>query len=250
MRGGVVRRFAAAAVVVAVAAAGLVVWRDDAAERARLEGQQTALVQLELRVGRLETAASKDGDWTSIAARVEPSVFTVESGDSLGSAWVAQANAGGSELVTNYHVIASAWTAGASTVTVRQRDRTIPGTIYRVDPNDDLALVHVAARLEPLAPASGRPRLGATVMAVGSPLGLEGSVSLGIVAGYRSLAGSDYMQFSAPISPGSSGGPVVDSTGAVVAVASAKLVGDGVEALSLAIPVAVVCQGFATCTAA
>ena len=243
------RRFAAAAVVVAVATAGFVVWRNDAAERTRLAAQQSALVQLELRVGRLETAASKNSDWTSIAAKVEPSVFTVETADSLGSAWVARVNAGGSELVTNYHVIASAWTSGASTVAVNQRDRTIPGTIYRVDPNDDLALIHVAARLEPLLTASGRPRLGATVMAVGSPLGLQGSVSLGIVAGYRSLAGSDYMQFSAPISPGNSGGPVVDANGAVVAVASAKLVGDGVEALSLAIPVAVVCQGLATCAA-
>ena len=243
------RRFAAAAVVVAVAAAGLVVWRNDAADRTRLAAQQSALAQLELRVGRLENAASKDADWTSIAAKVEPSVFTVETSDSLGSAWVARANAGGSELVTNYHVIASAWTSGAWTVTVSQRDRTITGTIYRVDPNDDLALIHVAARLEPLVPASSRPRLGATVMAVGSPLGLQGSVSLGIVAGYRSLAGSDYIQFSAPISPGNSGGPVVDADGAVVAVASAKLVGDGVEALSLGIPVAVVCQGFATCAA-
>jgi serine protease Do len=57
---------------------------------------------------------------------------------------------------------------------------------------------------------------------------------------------SDYVQFSAPISPGNSDGPVVDSRGRVVAVASAKLVGDGVEALSLTIPVQTVCLTLAT----
>jgi len=55
------------------------------------------------------------------------------------------------------------------------------------------------------------------------------------------------MQFSAPISPGNSGGPVVDGQGRVVAVASAKLVGEGVEGLSLGIPVEVVCASLVTC---
>lgn len=243
-----VRTVAAAVVATAVAAAGLVVWRNDVTERSRLEAQSSAIAQLERQVGRLQNSASRDTDWTSVAAAVEPSVFTVETDDSLGSAWVVHEDGGGSELVTNYHVIASTWTAGKAVVSVRRQDRAVTGTVYRVDPNDDLALIHVAAFLHPLALASGRPRLGAMVMAVGSPLGLEGSVSLGIVAGYRSLGGSDYLQFSAPISPGNSGGPVVDAHGDVVAVASAKLVGDGVEALSLAIPVTVVCQAFATCT--
>src|SRR5437868_1768244 len=103
-------------------------------------------------------------------------------------------------------------------------------------------------RLATLAPAGQRPRLGAAVMAVGSPLGLGGTVTLGVVSGFRSLEGSDYVQFSAAISPGNSGGPVVDSHGRVVAVASAKLVGDGVEALSLAIPVQTACLNLVTCS--
>ena len=72
-------------------------------------------------------------------------------------------------------------------------------------------------------------------------------MTLGVVSGFRSLDGSDYVQFSAPISPGNSGGPVIDAHGQVVAVASAKLVGTGVEALSLAIPVQVVCLTLVTC---
>jgi len=85
-------------------------------------------------------------------------------------------------------------------------------------------------------------------MAVGSPLGLDGTISVGVVSGYRSLDGSDWMQFSAPISPGNSGGPVVDANGRVLAVASAKLVGTGVEALSLGIPVKAVCGGLVGCS--
>jgi putative serine protease PepD len=84
-------------------------------------------------------------------------------------------------------------------------------------------------------------------MAVGSPLGLGGTVSVGVVSGFRSLDGNPYMQFSAPISPGNSGGPVVDGKGFVVGVASAKLVGQGVEGLSLAIPVQTMCAVFLSC---
>jgi putative serine protease PepD len=84
-------------------------------------------------------------------------------------------------------------------------------------------------------------------MAVGSPLGLAGSLSIGVVSGYRSIDGSDYVQFSAPISPGNSGGPVVDGQGRVVALAAAKFEGAGVEALSLAIPVQTVCTMLVSC---
>ncbi len=58
---------------------------------------------------------------------------------------------------------------------------------------------------------------------------------------------SDYIQFSAPISPGNSGGPVLDRQGHVVAVVAAKFEGDGVEGLSLAIPVQTVCTTEITC---
>ena len=133
------------------------------------------------------------------------------------------------------------------TVDVLQGDRTIKGTIVRVDRGDDLAVVHVADQFVALHAAAVRPSIGSTVMAVGSPLGLGGTVSIGIVSGFRSLGGSDYVQFSAPISPGNSGGPIVDRSGHVVAIATAKLVGDGVEALGFAIPVQTACASLALC---
>ena len=236
---------AAAAVVAVAAIAGsgfAYVARNELAMERQLVAQQQRIITL-------ERTAAKQPDWPAIAAAIEPSVVTIETDRALGSAWVAHSDASGSDLVTNYHVIAEAWTEGHATVNVRRGDVTTSGTIVRVDQGDDLAVVHVRERLASLPEATQRPKVGATVMAVGSPLGLSGTVTIGIVSGFRSLEGSDYVQFSASISPGNSGGPVVDSHGRVVAVASAKLVGEGVDALSLAIPVQTICLSLVTCAA-
>ena len=242
-------RLAAVAVIVTVAVVGLASgWRAAASLDAKARAQEQEIAILKLRVASIESKQPNDVDWSAVAAEVEPSVFTIDTGDALGSAWVAHAGAGGSDLVTNYHVVADAYTAGTSSVQVRHKDTTFSGTIVKVDPTDDLAVIHVTQRLIPLAAVAVRPKVGARVMAVGSPLGLDGTISVGVVSGYRSLDGSDWMQFSAPISPGSSGGPVVDEQGHVLAVASAKLIGTGVEALSLGIPVQTACGGLVTCS--
>jgi putative serine protease PepD len=229
--------------MVTVAAAAGYEWRTQESTHRQLAAQEQAIEQLQAKV-------DAEPDWPAITARVEQSVVTIEAGDELGSGWVAGADARGSELVTNYHVVADAWTGGSATVDVRHGDRTMSGTIQRVDPNDDLALIHIAERLPTLVPVTSRPRVGSPVIAVGSPLGLDGTVTIGIVSSFRSLEGSDYLQFSAPVSPGNSGGPVIDGHGHVVAVTSAKLVYPGAEGLSLAIPVQVVCQNLVACTPA
>src|SRR5260370_14516523 len=173
--------------------------------------QQRSLDGLRTEVRALQTKVDAQPDWTAIASKDEPSVFTIATDYGLGSGWVARGGQGGWELVTHFHVIADAWNAGTVTVDVRQGDRSLKGTIARVDPNDDLAVIHVAQILPVLRTAPGRPALAQAVMVIGSPLGLGGSVSAGVISGFRSLEGSDYVQFSAPISPGNSGGPVVDA---------------------------------------
>ncbi|HEX9099563.1 MAG TPA: trypsin-like peptidase domain-containing protein [Candidatus Dormibacteraeota bacterium] len=210
--------------------------------------QRQSVEGLRAEVQTLQAKVDAQPDWTSIARNAEPSVFTIETDYGLGSGWVARAGAGGSEVVTNFHVIADAWSAGVVTVDVRQGDRSLKGTIARVDPNDDLAVIHVGQILPVLLTAPGRPVLAQAVMVIGSPLGLGGSVSAGVISGFRSLEGSDYVQFSAPISPGNSGGPVVDARGRVVAVASAKFEGSGIEALSLGIPVQTACSALVACS--
>jgi putative serine protease PepD len=230
----------------AVAVSALV-WRTDVQMQASTAAQRQAIAGLDARIASLERGQATQTDWPAVAASVEPAVVTIEAGDSTGSGWVAHSDVSGSDVVTNYHVVVDSFSAGVAAVQVRRGDRTIDGMVVRVDVSDDLAVVHVSVRLPALVPAPGRPQLGATVMAIGSPLGLDGTVTLGVVSGFRSLEGSDYIQFSAPISPGNSGGPVIDSRGRVVAVASAKLVGTGVEALSLAIPVKTVCLSLVNC---
>jgi len=221
--------------------------RDRSANAGQLGADRHSIAELETRIRSLEARMGAQVDWTTVARNIQSSIFTIETMNGLGSGWVARTSPGGSDLITNFHVVAEAWNAGEVTVHVRQGDQTIDGTITRAERSQDLAVIHIAQRFPALPTAPGRPQLGDTVMAVGSPLGLGGSVSLGVIAGFRSLEGADYIQFSAPISPGNSGGPVMDHQGRVVAVAAAKFEGQSVEALSLAIPVQIVCATVVTC---
>jgi S1-C subfamily serine protease len=239
--------FVAAALMAGVAAGAGLAWRAHQDDARAMAAQQQSIARMQKEISALSVSASEQPDWSGLAARVEPSVFTISTDEGLGSGWVVRSGASGSDLVTNFHVVADAIAAGATVVDVMQADRTLQGTIVRVDRTDDLALVHVKERLTPLGLAPARPPLGATVMVVGSPLGLGGTISIGLVSGFRSIDGSDYVQFSAPISPGNSGGPLVDVHGRVIGVASDKFVGDGVEALGFAIPAAVACAGLQVC---
>lgn len=136
-------------------------------------------------------------------------------------------------IVTNAHVV-----AGARRVQVRlaEQDRTQGTSVLRgpgevlgaqivaVDPETDLAVLKVERRGLPhlqLADSDG-VRKGQLVFAFGSPLGLENSVSMGVVSSSaRQLREEDpmiYIQTDAPINPGNSGGPLVDIAGAVVGI--------------------------------
>jgi S1-C subfamily serine protease len=210
--------------------------------QADIASEAHSILGMEAQIDALRRQSQPPPDWAVIAASAEHSVVTVSTADALGSGWVADSDASGSDVVTNLHVVADAWDAGIDRVDVGIGDLTVTGTITRVDTNDDLALIRIATSLPALERAAFRPELAQSVMAIGAPLGLNGSVSIGVVSGFRSIEGSDYIQFSAAISPGNSGGPVVDVHGQVVAVATAKVVAPGAEALSLAIPVQTVCQ--------
>lgn len=217
-------------------------------QAAQLKAQAAEIGALKQSLAALQAAPAAP-DWIAIARLAESSVVTIETKLGLGSGWVVTSDASGSSIVTNYHVIAGAWEAGTATVTVRQSDSSFPGTVRKVDPTDDLAIVGIHQRLPSLAAAPARPKQAQPVMALGSPQGFDGTVATGIVSGYRSIAGADFIQFSAPISPGSSGGPLVDGEGRVVGVSSAKWVDTGVEALAFAIPVQTVCTVLVSCRA-
>jgi hypothetical protein len=132
--------------------------------------------------------------------------------------------------VTNYHVI-----RGASRATVKFADGTVGSVdgVSSYDQNRDLAVI----RLTPFAKKvleigdSDKVQVGDTVVALGSPLGLQNTMSVGIVSALR----NGIIQMSDPISPGSSGGAVIDDHGKVVAVSVAQMVAG--QNLNFAIPI-------------
>ena len=139
-------------------------------------------------------------------------------------------------VVTNAHVV-----VGASDVLVRPIGDAVPARVTVIEQFDevvDLAVLRVDdLALPPLTIASDAvASVGDTVFAVGSPLGLEGTFSQGIVSGYRTVSGASLIQITAPISPGSSGGPVLDTEGRVVGVAVGTY--SSGQNLNFAVPVA------------
>ena len=207
----------------------------------RVDDASDASASLTGRIANIEAELEAAPDPAAVAETVRRSVLTIETDFGGGSAFAVSTDGTSSRLVTNYHVVADVWSRGGRGVTLRQGESTHYGSILRVDTAADLALVEVPVVIPALALAASEPKPGDPVMIVGSPLGLEGSVASGVVSSMRDEDGVRYVQFSAPISPGNSGGPVVDAVGRVVGVAVSKFVGEGVEGLSFAIPVAQVC---------
>src|SRR5207245_9066597 len=174
-----------------------VMLRDRSANAGQLGADRHSIAELETRIRSLEARMGAQVDWTTVARNIQSSIFTIETRNGLGSAWVARTSPGGSDLITNFHVVAEAWNAGEVTVHVRQGDQTIDGTITRAERSQDLAVIHIAQRFPALPTAPGRPQLGDTGMAGSSPIGLGSSVSLGGIGRLRSLNVSDYIQVSA-----------------------------------------------------
>lgn len=146
-------------------------------------------------------------------------------------------------VVTNYHVIEHAMAIEVHLRNGRSTRARVVGTA----PGLDLALLAVGFDEEDLAPVSvqsgTRLEIGQTVVAVSHPLGLQHSVSAGVVSGLRrelpgTELGSNLIQFDAAINPGQSGGPLVDTDGRVVGVTTAKIL--EAEGIGLAIPIGVV----------
>ena len=174
------------------------------------------------------------GSVAEIAHRVLPSVVSIEAratrGGSTGSGFIIDSTG---YILTNNHVIANAVTSGGD-ISVRLND----GTSYNAqvigrDGAYDLAVLKIrAANLKALQFGdSDNVAVGDSVIAIGSPLGLSGTVTLGIIsakdravtAGEGNSENSyiNALQTDAAINPGNSGGPLVNATGAVIGVNSA-----------------------------
>lgn len=184
------------------------------------------------------TAANAQGQGHVLerALRSAVTVYTFDGAGLLlgrGSGFVVEP----SRVVTNAHVI-----AGAEYVEVCSEASghvvcvdALYASHYDVD--SDLAVLVTPFNVGPMLPLSGdAPSIGDDVVVVSSPHGLHGTVSYGYVSAVRTFEGVPYVQFTASIAPGSSGGPVLNETGAVVAVVVSAIEDFG--SYNFAVPVA------------
>jgi S1-C subfamily serine protease/predicted TPR repeat methyltransferase len=144
------------------------------------------------------------------------------------------------KLVTNAHVIEGA--ASANAKLENGAPYSIQG-VLKPAIEKDLLLLQADAKDVPYLTVSDQPMpdVGSRVAVIGSPFGLEGTVSEGIVSGHRDAKKDDqWLQMTAAVSPGSSGSPVVDENGKVVGVAT--FVVHNAQALNFARPVVYVSQ--------
>jgi S1-C subfamily serine protease len=242
---------AAAVLIVGVVVTDVLLWRvsiglrDDLNEANR--SQVAALNQLRQRLEAVESAAANVTDTAALVRQVAPSVFEVRSEAGVGTGWVLHSASGGSTLVTNYHVVQSVYEGGGRVVTIANDGTTLSARITRISPAADLALLETQATLPVLKATAATPSVGDAVVVVGSSVGLTGSVSTGIVSGFRTDDGRHLIQFTAPVSPGNSGGPVVNRRGEVIGITEAKIVTQGAEGISFAIPVATLCATVVAC---
>ena len=137
-------------------------------------------------------------------------------------------------IATNYHVIEGA-ARGSAKLVGQFSTYTIEG-VTATDQTNDLALLKVTmSGINPLPLGnSSDVKIGETVYVAGNPKGLEGTFSNGIISSRRDPYAKERLQMTAPISPGSSGGPVLNSKGEVIGVSFMTLVGG--QNLNFAIP--------------
>ena len=165
----------------------------------------------------------------TVAAKVLPSVVSVkatsDSSGSTGSGVVLNTNG---DILTNYHVI-----EGMDTFSISINDKEYDCTVVGTDPTSDLAVLHADLKGDSLTPIeignSDNLAPGSWVMSVGSPFGLDHSVSAGIVSalsrgdmleteGGETTIYANLIQVDAAINPGNSGGALVDSNGQLVGI--------------------------------
>ena len=195
-------------------------------------------------VATVPASNSSGTDWTDVAAAVSPAVVTIQaqgaSSGGTGSGVVYDAQG---DIVTNYHVIASALGGGQIQVTLAD-GRLYGAVVVGHDKTTDLAVIRLENPPSDLTVArfasSANLEVGAPVMAIGAPLGLSNTVTTGIVSALNrpvevsmdedsssqdSQASSDLVvtnaiQIDASINPGNSGGPLFDASGAVIGINS------------------------------
>jgi S1-C subfamily serine protease len=185
----------------------------------------------------------------NLYARSQDAVAYVQTQKGSGSGFLVSRNG---EVVTNEHVV-----EGASRVTVRfgEHGKALPAQVVDQDASDDLAVLDVpdsaVANITPLTlGTSSGLRVGQSAIAIGSPFGLSGTLTSGVVSALgrdiqspngHTISGA--VQTDAAINPGNSGGPLLDAAGQVIGINSQIATDSGSNSgVGFAIPVDTVRQ--------
>jgi putative serine protease PepD len=189
------------------------------------------------------SAAALERQYVTVVRQVQPQVAQIRSDSGLGSGIVFDVKG---DIVTNAHVV-----AGASSLSVTLADgRRFPARLVGTYAPDDLAVVSIGSghAIRPATFAnSSKVEVGDLVLAVGNPLGLQSSVTDGIVSGVgrdvsegQGVVLPNSIQTSAPINPGNSGGALVDLQGRVIGIptlaASNPQIGGTASGIGFAVP--------------
>ena len=167
-----------------------------------------------------------------VISRAMPAVVRVETASGLGSGFFIAADT----ILTNVHVVGT-----NASVTIRRLDgRTVIGRVETAAPELDIAVLRLSnpdAGQPTLKMAPDRPRAGQEVIALGSPLGLQNTVTRGIVSAVRTVGALTLVQTDAAINPGNSGGPLLDRTGLVIGITTMAMRSAVAQGLGFAVAI-------------
>ena len=197
-------------------------------------------------------------DLSTLLSTIQESIVTIECGDMQGSGWVLELQGPGpdadeesisldrrfpTEVITNDHVIEECHDTPRK-VRATARGETYDAVLYSFDTKNDLALIAIKQTV-PALPLSASPEPGWWATAIGTPYGLEGSVSLGNV---MNLDGYDVIT-TTPLNSGNSGGPLVNSRGEVMGTNAWSLVGkDKPQNWNVAVAHPALCDELVVCS--
>ncbi len=140
-------------------------------------------------------------------------------------------------IVTNHHVVGNAERVEVITAS----GQSITAHVIERNEGEDLAILRPVSTAGPgvdlVDDSSGPPRNGKTVFAIGSPFGLQNTVTAGVVSAFRTDNGRPVIQFDAPVNPGNSGGGLFDLDGRLVGIPTAIRTPDsGNVGIAFAVP--------------
>ena len=190
------------------------------------------LVMLLLLLGASGETVRAQEDLPALIKKIQPAVVTIIGYNAddkhirLGSGFFVSEDG---QVITAWHVLQG---VARAELKLPRGERYPLTTVLAEDQKADLLKlsVHIPGGTPFLKVADIRPQVGEHVLVVGSPMGLEESVSEGLVSAIRNIKDrGEFLQISAPISPGSSGGPVVNLQGRVIGVAAFQVRGQNIN---------------------